>query len=91
MGKYYLWYLLITCGLPWWLSGKIPACHCRKPESPGLMPGSVKPPGGGNGNPLQCSCLGNLMDRGSLVGYSRWGHKRVGHDLVTKQHLTYMI
>ena len=21
----------------------------------------------------------------SLVGYSPWGHKRVGHDLVTKQ------
>ena len=23
------------------------------------------PPGGGNGNPLQCSCLGNPMDRGA--------------------------
>ena len=22
----------------------------------------------------------------SLVGYSPWGHKRVRHDLVTKQH-----
>ena len=22
-------------------------------------------PGGGNYNPLQCSCLGNLMDRGA--------------------------
>ena len=22
----------------------------------------------------------------SLVGYSQWGHKRVGHDLATKQH-----
>ena len=28
--------------------------------------GSIrKIPGGGNGNPLQCSCLGNLMDRGA--------------------------
>ena len=24
------------------------------------------PPGGGNGNPLQYSCLGNPMDRGAL-------------------------
>ena len=23
----------------------------------------------GNGNPLQYSCLGNVMDRGALVGY----------------------
>ena len=30
-----------------------------------LIPGSGKSPGGGNGNPLQCSCLGNPMDRGA--------------------------
>ena len=47
--------------------------------------GSERTPGGGNGNPLQCSCLGNPMDRRSLVGYSPWGHKRVGHDLACKQ------
>ena len=29
----------------------------------GLIPGLGRSPGGGNGNPLQCSCLGNLMDR----------------------------
>ena len=28
------------------------------------------PPGEGNGNLLQYSCLGNPMDRRSLVGYS---------------------
>ena len=27
------------------------------------MPGSGRSPGKGNGNPLQCSCLENLMDR----------------------------
>ena len=31
----------------------------------GLIPGSGRCPGGGNGNPLQYSCLGNLMDRGT--------------------------
>ena len=31
----------------------------------GMIPGSGKFPGGGNGNPVQYSCLGNLMDRGA--------------------------
>ena len=29
----------------------------------GSVPGSGRPPGEGNGNPLQYSCLGNPMDR----------------------------
>ena len=49
-----------------------------------LIPGSGRPPGEGNGNPLQYSCLGKPMDR-SLLGYSPWGLQRVGHDLATKQ------
>ena len=36
--------------------------------------GLGRSPGGGNGNPLQYSCLGNL------TASSPWGHKRVGHD-----------
>ena len=35
--------------------------------------------GEGNGNPLLSSCLGNPIER-SLMGYSPWGHKRVGHE-----------
>ena len=31
----------------------------------GLVPGSGRSPGGGNGNPLQYSFLGNFMDRGT--------------------------
>ena len=30
-----------------------------------LIPGSGRSPGGGNGNPLQYSCLENPMDRGA--------------------------
>ena len=30
-----------------------------------LIPGLGRSPGGGHGNPLQCSCLGNPMDRGA--------------------------
>ena len=31
----------------------------------GLIPGSVRSPGEGNGKPLQYSCLENPMDRGA--------------------------
>ena len=31
----------------------------------GSIPGLGRPPGGGRGDPLQCSCLENLMDRGA--------------------------
>ena len=34
-------------------------------EDPGWIPGSGRSPGGGNGNPLQFSCLENRMDRGA--------------------------
>ena len=30
-----------------------------------LIPGSGRPPGEGNGNPLQYSCLENSLDRGA--------------------------
>ena len=30
----------------------------------GSIPGLGRSPEGGHGNPLQCSCLENLMDRG---------------------------
>ena len=40
------------------------------------IPRSGRPPGGGRGNPLQCSGLENPMDRErSLVGYSPVGCK----------------
>ena len=38
-------------------------------------PGSRRSPAGGNGKPLQNSCLKNSMDKGSLEGYSPWGCK----------------
>jgi len=36
----------------------------------GWTPGSGRSPGERNGNPIQYSCLGNPIDRRSLVGYS---------------------
>ena len=34
-------------------------------EDGGSVPGSGRSPGEGNGNPLQCSCLGNPINRGA--------------------------
>ena len=45
--------------------------------------GQEDSPGEGNGTPLQCSCLGNSMDRGAWQATVH-GVTRVGHDLVTK-------
>ena len=39
--------------------------QCRDTGDVGLIPGSGKSPGGGSGNPLQYSCLQDLMDRGA--------------------------
>ena len=70
-------------GHPWWLSGKESACQFRRCEFNLCV---QKIPGEGNGNPLQCSCLGNPMDRAAWQAtYYPWGRKRVRHDLVTKQ------
>ena len=49
----------------------------------GLIPGSRRSPGEGNGNTLQCSCLGNLMDGGARQATVH-GVTRVGHDLAIK-------
>jgi len=42
--------------------GKEFACNAG---DPGLIPGSGRSPGEGNGNPLQYSCLENSMDGGA--------------------------
>ena len=41
----------------------------------GLIAGSGRSPGEGNGTPLQYSCLENPMDGGAWVGYSPWDCK----------------
>ena len=48
-----------------------------------LIPESGRFPGEGNDNPLQYSCLGNSMNRGSwwIIVHE----VTVGHNLVTKQ------
>ena len=41
----------------------------------GLIPGLGRSPGGGNGNPLQNSCLENPMNRGAWWAAVQGGHK----------------
>ena len=52
--------------LPGGAVGKEHACQCWRRKGCGHDPESGRSPGGGNGNPLQYSCLGNPMDRGAL-------------------------
>ena len=54
--------IIMSKGFPRWFSGKESAFNA---EDSGLTPGSGRSPVEGNGNPFQCSCLGNLMDRGA--------------------------
>ena len=49
-------------GFPGGSDGKESACSAG---DSGLIPGPGRSPGEGNGNPLQYSCLKNLMDRGA--------------------------
>ena len=69
-------------GKPWWTRG-FPGGSADKESTCnagdlGSIPGLGRSPGGGNGNPLQYSCLGNPMDRGAwratVLGSQRLGH-----------------
>ena len=53
-------FCISTVGPPQWLSGEESACNAG---DMGSIPGSGRPPGEGNGNALQYSCLENPMDR----------------------------
>ena len=48
--------------------GKESACNAEDAGDTGLIPGPGESPGGGNGNPLQYSCLKHPKDRGSWRG-----------------------
>ena len=54
--------LIVLPSFPGGSDSKVSACSAG---DPGLIPGSGRSPGEGNGNPLQYSCLENPMDRGA--------------------------
>ena len=103
-------YLYLCSGFPGGSMVKNPPANAGDTGDTGSIPGLGRSPGGGNGNPLQYSCLENPMDRRawwatfhgvlpsrlpggvwsaiprSLSSLEIHGdHKRVGHDLTTKQ------
>ena len=63
--------------------GKDSTCNAGDLSS---IPGLGRSPGGGHGNPLQCSCLENPMDRGAWQA-----PQRVRHDWVTEHSTTQLI
>ena len=77
-------------GFPGGSDGKECACNAG---DPGLIPGSGRSPGVGNGNLLQYYCLENSMDRGPLVGYSSLGCKELDmtEDTHTYTHTHYTV
>jgi len=52
---------------------KNPPANAGDVRDTSLIPGSGRSPGGGQGNPLQYSCLENPHGQKSLAGYSPWG------------------
>ena len=58
---------------------KNPLANAEDVREPGSTPGPGRSPGGGNGNPLQYSCLENPSDRGVWQPIVR-GLQRVRHD-----------
>ena len=69
-------YSRLIVNFPYSSIGKNSACSAG---DLGLIPGSGRSPGDGNGKPLQHSCMETPMDRGATVH----GITRVEHNLVT--------
>ena len=64
--------------------GKESACNAGHL---GSIPGLGRSPGGGNGNPLQYSCLENPHGERSLADYSSWGCKELDTTELLSTHL----
>ena len=52
----------------------------------GLIPGLGRPPGKGNGNPLQYFCQENSMDRGAWQATVQGGHKELDMTELPSEH-----
>ena len=73
-------------GFPGDSDSKEYACNAG---DPGLIPGSVRSPGKGNGNPFQYSCLENHRDRGAWLQSVR--SQRVGLDSVAEHRRDFQL
>ena len=59
------WIIMLVSGFSDSSGGKESTCSAGDMGVAGLILGSVRSPGGVNGDPLQYSCLENSMDRGA--------------------------
>ena len=78
-----------SLGLPWWLNGKESTCQAGDAS---LNPGLGRSLGGGNGSPLQYSCLENPMDREDPGRLHSIELQRVRHDLAIEHtHMRFSV
>ena len=68
---------------------KNPPASAGEAADAGLIPGLGRSLGGGNGNPIQYSCLVKLHGWRSLVGYSPWGPEEL--ERTEPAHNPYMV
>ena len=70
--------ILYRMGFPGGTVGKNPPANATDTRDSHLIPASGRPPGEGNGSPVQYSCLENSMDREAWLQST--GLQRVGHN-----------
>ena len=70
----------IYTGLPRWLSGEESACQCRRCRRRGFDPWVGKIPWRRKWQPTPVFLPAKFHGQRSLVSYSPWGHKQVGHN-----------
>jgi len=75
----------VSCGSQVILAVKNPPANARDVRDMGSIPGLGRSRGGGNGHPLQYSCLGNPMDR-AACGLQSIGSQRVRYNRIDLAH-----
>ena len=65
------------------VSGKEPACQCRRQREVHLVPGSRRSSAGGHGKPTPVFLPGESHGQRNLVGYSPQDHKELDMTKVT--------
>ena len=80
-----VWDMSVWYGLPRCFSGKEPACQCRRHKRLGFDPWVRKIPWRRKWYHTSVFLPGKSHGQGSLAGYSPWGSRSVGRNLVTEQ------
>ena len=76
--------------VPGWLTGKEPTCQCKTRNGCEFNPCVRKIPWRMKWQPTPLFLPGEAHGQRSLVSYSLWGCKRVGHDLANKCQQQYI-